>query len=80
MGQRAKGSTGADLAPINPVTGEPYFTLYAAGWGSGWASNNVLRFNTDAAHAPIWIARTTLSGTPTQEDDLFKLQIRGDAD
>lgn len=80
VGQIYSGSTGADCAPLNPVTGEPYFTLYAAGWGSGWSSNNVLRFNSDAAHAPIWIARTTLSGTPTQEDDSFRLQIRGDAD
>ncbi|UTW12929.1 hypothetical protein [Marinobacterium rhizophilum] len=80
VGQIASGNTATDLAPLNPATGEPYFTLYAAGWGSGWGSNNVLRFNTDAAHAPIWIARTTLSGTPSQEDDSFKLQIRGDAD
>lgn len=78
-GQIATGNTGTDCAPINPVTGEPYFTIIASGWGSGWATNNTLRFNTDAAHAPIWIARTTVSGTPTTEDDSFKLQIRGDA-
>ena len=74
------GATSADCTPINPVTGEPYFLIYAAGWGGGWATNNVLRFNTDAAHSPIWIARTTISGTPTADDDSFKLQIRGDAD
>jgi hypothetical protein len=79
-GQIATGNTSTDCAPINPITGEPYFTVLAAGWGSGWATNNVLRFNTDAAHAPVWIARTTISGTATQEDDSFKLQIRGDAD
>jgi hypothetical protein len=79
-GQIATGNTSTDCAPINPITGEPYFTVLAAGWGAGWATNNVLRFNTDAAHAPIWIARTTVSGTPTKEDDSFKLQIRGDAD
>jgi len=74
------GNTSVDAMPINPVTGEPYFTIYAAGWGSGWATNNVLRFNTDAANAPIWIARTTISGAPTEADDSFKIQIRGDAD
>jgi hypothetical protein len=79
-GQIAIGSTAASCAPINPITGEPYFTILKEGWGSGWGTNNVLRFNTDAAHAPIWIARTTVSGTPTKEDDSFKLQIRGDAD
>lgn len=79
-GQIATGTTNQDCSPINPITGEPYFTIPWNGWGSGWANNNVLRFNTDAAHAPIWIARTTINGAPTKEDDAFKLQIRGDAD
>lgn len=79
-GQIATGTTNQDCSPINPITGEPYFTIPWNGWGSGWANNNVLRFNTDAAHAPIWIARTTINGAPTKEDDSFKLQIRGDAD
>jgi hypothetical protein len=54
--------------------------VLAAGWGSGWATNNVLRFNTDAAHAPIWVARTTISGAATHNDDSFKIEARGDAD
>lgn len=76
----ATGNTGEDCSPINPVSGEPYFVISADGWGGGWAVNNVLRFNTEAAHYPVWIARTTLSGTATIEDDSFKTQIRGDAD
>jgi hypothetical protein len=74
------GNTSTDCAPINPTTGEPYFIVLAAGWGSGWATNNVLRFNTDAAHAPIWVARTTISGAATHNDDSFKIEARGDAD
>ncbi len=74
------GNTSIDCTPINPVTREPYFTILAAGWGSGWATNNVLRFNTDAAHAPAWIARTTISGAATKDDDSFKIEARGDAD
>ena len=74
------GNTSTDCTPINPTTGEPYFRLYAAGWGSGWATNNVLRFNTDAAHAPVWVARTTISGAATKDDDSFKIEARGDAD
>ncbi|MET3999652.1 hypothetical protein [Marinobacterium sp. MBR-109] len=74
------GNTSADCTPINPTTGEPYFIVLAAGWGSGWATNNVLRFNTDAAHAPIWVARTTVSGAATHNDDSFKIEARGDAD
>jgi hypothetical protein len=74
------GNTSEDCTPINPTTGEPYFIVLAAGWGSGWATNNVLRFNTDAAHAPIWVARTTISGAATHNDDSFKIEARGDAD
>jgi hypothetical protein len=74
------GNTSTDCTPINPTTGEPYFIVLAAGWGSGWATNNVLRFNTDAAHAPIWVARTTISGAATHNDDSFKIEARGDAD
>lgn len=77
-GQIATGNTGTDCEPTNPITGQPYFKIPKEGWGTGWANGNVVRFNTEAAHAPIWLARTTINGAPTQEDDSFKLQIRGD--
>ena len=54
--------------------------LLAAGWGTGWTSGNVLRFNTDGCLAPIWMSRTVLSGKGTADDDSVTLQIRGDAD
>lgn len=38
---------------------------------------NVLRFNTMAACAPIWLARTILQGPATETDDEFKIHIRG---
>ena len=68
------------IAPINPATGEPYFTIVLDGWGTGWATGNVVRFNTEAATAPVWITRTTLSGPVTEPDDQFTIQLRGDAD
>lgn len=74
------GTTAADASPINPITQTPYFTLQSAGWGSGWAANNVVRFNTIAANYPVWMARTTTMGDVVAPDDNFKLQIRGDAD
>ena len=68
------------LAPINPITGAPFFTMAAAGFGAGWSTGNAIRFNTKAANAPIWINRTTMPSddalTPT---DNFIVQIRGDA-
>jgi hypothetical protein len=73
-------TTGTDCAPINPNTNEPYFTVPAGGWGSGWASGNVLRFNTYAANAPTWIIQAIGQGEATDTDYTFCLEFRGDID
>ena len=75
------GSVNTVTAPINPATGVPYFTIPILGWGSGWASGNVLRFNTKAANFPLWVARTTLqSPAAAPGTDQMTLSIRGDID
>jgi hypothetical protein len=79
VGIVATGSTLQDVAPNNPATGEPYFRIQAGGWGTGWATNNTFRFNTTSATAPIWVARTTLQGPATTNEDFCKIQIRGDS-
>jgi hypothetical protein len=68
-----------DIAPTNPNTGVPYFTIPAAAWGGGWSTGNAVRFNTRAANRPVWIARTVLASDETTDSDQFRLQIRGDA-
>lgn len=80
VGVIAIGSTSTDLAPINPAAGVPYFSLPAMGWGLGWATGNVLRFNTIGALTPAWIVRTIAQGPETVTDDAFTLLIRGDVD
>jgi hypothetical protein len=75
----AAGATTADFAPVNPTANVPYFSIDHLGWGSGWASGNVLRFNAIAANYPLELARTTLQSDPAAYTDNFKLQIRGDA-
>ncbi|MCM2310293.1 MAG: hypothetical protein NDI84_02720 [Steroidobacteraceae bacterium] len=79
LGVIATGSTAADCSPINPVTGEAYFVLRAAGWGAGWAAGNQLRFNTIGASGPTWIARTILAGA-LLAGDWFAIEARGDVD
>ncbi|PIE31174.1 hypothetical protein CSA56_19135, partial [candidate division KSB3 bacterium] len=59
---------------------QPFFTIPYAGWGSGWAAGNVVRFNTDGASPPFWVVRTTLQGPAQEPEDFFTLQIRGDAE
>ena len=80
LGLIAVGSTAVDFSPINPMTDAPYFTIKSAGWGSGWVTNNILRFNTDAAAKPIWAIRTVLPSTAPVEKDFINIEFRGDAD
>lgn len=80
LGVIGQGNITTDCAPVNHNTGNPYFVVRAAGWGIGWATNNVLRFNTDGCLGAIWLARTVLSGPSSQQNDQFTLQVRGDAD
>lgn len=81
VGQIISGSTAAVLAPVNPATGAPYFTLQPAGWGSGWAAGNVLRFNTVGAARPLWLARTVMqSPAAPPGTDQITISIMGDID
>lgn len=80
VGVIATGNTSTDLSPLNPATGSPYFTIRATGWGSGWATGNVLRFNTVGAVFPVWLIRTIQQGPETVTNDSFTVLIRGDVD
>lgn len=79
-GEIATGSVNTDLAPLNPATGHPYFTLAATGWSDGWAAGNVLRFNTVGASVPIWVARVVLPSAPGGGADSLTLAIKGNID
>lgn len=68
-----------DVAPINPATGNPYFTMLKGGFGAGWVTNNVIRFNTDSGDANMWVVRTVQSGALSEAIDNIELEIRGDA-
>ena len=77
VGVIATGNTTTDLVPANPRTGLPYFRLRKEGWGTGWAVNNVLRFNTIGGLAPVWMIRTTMPGTAATATDSTRLQVIG---
>jgi len=79
-GQIGTGTVNTDFAPINPVTGVPYFVVKKEGWGQGWVSGNVLRFNTIAATFPVWVIRTVKQSEPTVMSDQFQIMLRGDID
>ena len=76
----AAADIGQTIAPINPATGVPYFSINPLGWGSGWVNGNCLRFNTVSAAASVWVVRTTLPGQATELTDRFTLAWTGDVD
>ena len=80
VGVIGTGTINADLTPINPATSQPYFTVPALGWGLGWATGNVLRFNTIGAMTPVWVVRTVQQGPNTGIEHSFTLLSRGDVD
>lgn len=80
VGVIGQGNTSTNCAPLNPATGEPYFTIPFQGWGLGWSTGNVLRINTVGAFYPVWVARTILQGPETVINDSFTILIRGDVD
>lgn len=80
VGQIGTGDINTDCSPINPATGQPYFTVKALGWGTGWANGNVLRINTVGALCPLWVVRTTQPGIEAGIDYSFDLLTRGDVD
>lgn len=79
VGVIAETTIASVIAPINPVSGEPYFSIAVEGWGSGWAAGNLLRFNTVSASKPIWAARTTRQGEITEITDAIRIQAYGNA-
>ena len=57
LGFVKRGDTLTDLAPINPATGKPYFTLPKQAFGADapWANQDIIRFNTWGTLLPILV-------------------------
>jgi hypothetical protein len=60
-------------ARSTPSQVRPYFTLYSGGLGSGWATGNIIQFETLAAHGPIWVLRSVRPGQPTVAQDSIRV-------
>lgn len=80
VGIVCESDTVTDLAPINPATDKPYFTIPAAAFGqSKWSSGYAIRFNTIGAQMPVWIIRAVNPSADSEsKKDRFTLCLRGD--
>ena len=74
----AEGSLGngiitSHFAPINPNTGQPYFTLNKDGWGGSWVNGDTVTFKTVAAGIPIWLKEIVPPATAAESFNLMVL-------
>jgi hypothetical protein len=75
------GDINNDCAPVNALTGQPYFTIPYQGWGSGWATGNCLRFNLICSAYPVTALRAVQPSEPTgQDSDSVELILIGNVE
>ena len=77
-GSVGTGNVGSDFAPVNPVTGQPYFEIAAAGWGGAFAAGDTLTLSTHPAAAGIWFRETVPAGTAQESDNLLGYAFYGE--
>lgn len=81
LGFVKRTDTLTDLAPINPATNKPYFTIDKRAFGADapWASQDVIRFNTWGTLMPVWVlCAVQPTSNPLQEKDGFSMCLFGD--
>ena len=80
LGYLGAGNINEDFAPVNLLTGQPYFTLDYRGWGGGWSTGNCVRFNLISANYPVDLIRAIQPSEPTGQDDSVELLFVGNVD
>lgn len=80
VGVIGTGSTNVDFAPVNPISGAPYFSLLAIGWGAGWAAGNTVFLHTVGALYAFAEVRTVQMGPAIGTDYSYEVLGRGDVD
>jgi len=61
-GDTGTGSTTQDFSPVNPATGQPYFTINLLGWGGTLAIGDTVTFITEPSAAPWWFKEVVPAG------------------
>ena len=72
-GSVGTGSVSVSFSPINPNTGQPYFTVNKDGWGGVWAIGETITFITDPSAFPIWWREVVPPATAQESDNLTVL-------
>jgi hypothetical protein len=72
-GSVGTGSVSSDFNPINPDTGQPYFTIRASGWGGTWQSGESVSFTTHPAALPILLEEEVPAGTEQEPNNMVPI-------
>ena len=72
-GSLGTGSVGVDFSPINPDTGQPYFTIRAAGWAGTWASGDMVSFTTHPSAIPVLLENEVPAGTDQEPNNMVPI-------
>ena len=72
-GSVGTGSVGADFSPINPDTGQPYFTIRTAGWAGTWTSGDMVSFSTHPSAIPVLLENEVPAGTDQEPNNMVPI-------
>lgn len=65
-GTIGSGNINTDFSPVNPDTGQPYFTLLSAGWGGTWANGETINFVTHPSAVPVLMEQEVPAATASE--------------
>lgn len=69
-GSMGSGVITSDFEPVNPRTGERFFTLLSGGFGGSWSVGDTITFETRSASVPLWWKEVVPPGTSEEPDNL----------
>ena len=72
-GSLGTGSTASDFSPVNPDTGQPYFTVLSDGWTGTWAAADTLVFSLHPSALAMWLKEVVPALTSAEPNNLVVL-------
>jgi hypothetical protein len=67
------GSIGTNFSPVNPDTGQPYFTISSLGWGGTWGNGDIITFTTHPSALPILLEEEVPTGTGQEPNNMVPI-------
>jgi hypothetical protein len=72
-GSMGTGSVSADFSPVNPDTGQPYFTLAADGWGGTWQAGDTIVCDIHPSAIPVLMCQEIPEESESESNNMLPL-------